>query len=404
MNRELKETGITYLKKVPTNWNLYRIKNGFNCSKQVVGEAWNETQLLSLTTKGVKEKDIDNPNGKLPESFETYQIVNKNDLIMCLFDLDCSAVFSGISNYSGMISPAYKVLDCKSIMNPRYAGYYFNYIGYDRKYMHYSKNIRFTLSFEEFGALPMLFPPLDEQERIANYLDDKCSKIDKAIEDNKKQIELIEEYKISNIYHSIFKGYSYNDKDNMIRLRFLARLKTGTTPKDFEKAENENKVDWFTPSDFTSLELDNSLRKLDSDVAKDIDLFPQNSTLIIGIGGTLGKIGYLIKDAYSNQQITAIIPNENINKKYITYSIIAISKYIKDTCPYTTLPILSNSFLKNVNIPNLSIEEQNRVAEKLDKQEEEFKKLISVRKQIINKLEEYKKSLIYEVVTGKKEV
>ena len=134
MNRTLVDSGITYLKCIPITWNIYRIKNGFNCSKTLVGSSWKSTQLLSLTTSGVKEKDIDNPNGKLPDSFETYQYVNKNNIVMCLFDLDCSAVFSGISKYNGMISPAYKVLECKkNMIEPRYAGYFFNYISIRRR-------------------------------------------------------------------------------------------------------------------------------------------------------------------------------------------------------------------------------------------------------------------------------
>ena len=165
MSRVLVDSGVGYLGNIPYDWNIYRIKNAFNYKKEIVKHKWKNYQLLSLTTVGVKEKDIENPNGKLPESFEGYQLVNKNDLIMCLFDLDCSAVFSGLSKYAGMISPSYKVIECKNSMNPNYAGYYFNYIGFDRTYMHYSKNIRYTLNYEEFSSLPMIFPPVEEQKK-----------------------------------------------------------------------------------------------------------------------------------------------------------------------------------------------------------------------------------------------
>lgn len=97
--REMKDSGIPYIGLIPITWDVTRNKNVFSCKKDVVGKASAETQLLSLTTKGVKKKDINNPEGKLPESFDTYQFVRENELVMCLLDLDVSAVFSGISQY-----------------------------------------------------------------------------------------------------------------------------------------------------------------------------------------------------------------------------------------------------------------------------------------------------------------
>lgn len=154
--REMKDSGIEWIGEVPNDWRIVRNKNAFVCNKELVGEKSELTQLLSLTTRGIKKKDINNAEGKLPESFDTYQFVKENDIVMCLFDLDCSAVFSGISPFDGMISPAYRVLSCKESMEPRYADYWFRYISDGRKFNHYAKNIRYTLSYEEFSALPLL--------------------------------------------------------------------------------------------------------------------------------------------------------------------------------------------------------------------------------------------------------
>lgn len=194
--REMKDSEVKWIGEIPVTWNVYRNKNAFVCSKDLVGGKSSETQLLSLTTKGIKLKDINNAEGKLPESFDTYQYVKKDEMVMCLFDLDCSAVFSGLSPYDGMISPAYKVLTCTDRMEPKYADYWFQYISHGRKFNHYAKNIRYTLSYEEFSALPMLFPDREEQIRISNYLDAKCSKIDEIIEKQQAIIEKLKEYKL----------------------------------------------------------------------------------------------------------------------------------------------------------------------------------------------------------------
>lgn len=222
--REMKDSGIEWIGEIPKEWNIYRNKNAFSCTKELVGENSKDTKLLSLTTKGIKLKDINNPEGKLPESFDTYQYVKKDEMVMCLFDLDCSAVFSGLSPYDGMISPAYRVLTCTDKMVPAYADYWFTYISHDRKFNHYAKNIRYTLNYEEFASLPLLFPSIKEQHRIADYLDEKCAKIDAIIEKQQEIIEKLKEYKLSVITEAVTKGLNPNVEMKKSGIRKLKRI------------------------------------------------------------------------------------------------------------------------------------------------------------------------------------
>ena len=122
---------------------------------------------------------------------------------MCLFDLDCSAVFSGISPFNGMISPAYKCFKCRGNVLPEYIDYYFRTVFIDRKYKRYSKNVRFSLSSDEFLALRIIVPPLSEQKAIADYLDDKCGQIDEIIDGKRQQLEALKSYKQSLIYEYV---------------------------------------------------------------------------------------------------------------------------------------------------------------------------------------------------------
>lgn len=199
----MKNSGVEWIGEIPEDWEVYRNKNAFICNKEIVGKNSNSTQLLSLTTGGIKCKDINNAEGKLPESFDTYQYVKKNDVVMCLFDLDMSAVFSGISQYDGMISPAYKVLSCQDRANPLFVHYWFSYIFDGRKFNHYAKNIRYTLNYDEFATLPILLPPKETQQRIASYLDKKCSKIEETIQNQQQVIEKLKAYKQSLITEAV---------------------------------------------------------------------------------------------------------------------------------------------------------------------------------------------------------
>lgn len=95
--RQMKDSGIAWVGEIPQEWDIQKNKYIFKIKKDIVLPN-KSYQLLSLTTNGIREKDEDDCSGKVPENYDGYQIVRRNDLVMCLFDLDCSAVFSGISS------------------------------------------------------------------------------------------------------------------------------------------------------------------------------------------------------------------------------------------------------------------------------------------------------------------
>lgn len=422
MCRVLVDSGIGYLGNIPSEWNIFRIKNAFKCGKNIVNDNWSNTQLLSLTTSGVKEKDIDNPKGKLPDSFDGYQYVEKNNIIMCLFDLDCSAVFSGISKYNGMVSPAYKVLECKEMMNPDYAGYYFNYISFDRKYMHYSKNIRYTLNYDEFSSLPMLIPPLEEQRKIAEYLDKQCAKIDEIISDNNREIELLEEYKKTLITEVITSGLNKNStfKESQIpwmgkipshyevvTLKRLGTARNGLSYSPGEVADNGILVLRSSNIQNNKLSLNDNVY-VKKEINEDL-LLKENDLLICSRNGSKNLIGknILINKDMKGQTFGAFMcVYRSKYNKYIRYVLNShIFDYYLANFLTSTINQLTTSNLYSIKIPfTYNIEEQEKIIKYLDKQCSKLDRVIEYRKQIIEKLEEYKKSLIYECVTGKREV
>lgn len=198
--RTMKDSGVEWIGEVPEEWDVKRNSLNFDIRKTLVGENWSNMQLLSLTTNGVKNITIDDQVGKRPKTLATYQIAHKNDIVMCLFDLDASAVFSGLCKKNGIISPAYKLLKCKNGMFPPYAEYYFRAVFDGRKYKKYAKSIRYTISTNDFMHLKMPVPPLAEQQQIADYLDEKCKNIDNRVQKRRQQLEWLKEYKKSLIF------------------------------------------------------------------------------------------------------------------------------------------------------------------------------------------------------------
>lgn len=408
--REMKDSGVKWIGEIPVTCNVYRNKNAFVCSKDLVGGKSSETQLLSLTTKGIKLKDINNAEGKLPESFDTYQYVKKDEMVMCLFDLDCSAVFSGLSPYDGMISPAYKVLTCTDRMEPKYADYWFQYISHGRKFNHYAKNIRYTLSYEEFSALPMLFPDREEQIRISNYLDAKCSKIDEIIEKQHAIIEKLKEYKLSYINEVT------NVNDGIkCHLGFIGQMKNGL---NFTDTSEGHKIKFLGVGDFKDnffVDKEEMFSTIISEenVAEDYMLHSgdivfvrsNGSKELVGRAVMVNGIEYPVTYSGFCIRFRNIRP-DIIDSKFLLYYFRSLDfrKQLEKYSQGSNIRNLNQDLLSSLQFTIPSKDYQKRRLDEMEIKCKEIDNAVIKFEGMNNKLQEYKKSLIYEVVTGKKEV
>lgn len=420
--REMKDSGIEWIGEVPNDWRIVRNKNAFVCNKELVGEKSELTQLLSLTTRGIKKKDINNAEGKLPESFDTYQFVKENDIVMCLFDLDCSAVFSGISPFDGMISPAYRVLSCKESMEPRYADYWFRYISDGRKFNHYAKNIRYTLSYEEFLALPLLLPEKSEQRSIADYLDRKCSQIDAIIARQQEVIEKLKTYKLSVITEAVTKGLNPNVpmKDSgvewigeipehweMLKLKYASSILRGKfnhRPRN-DPAYYDGIYPFVQTGDVARAnkyikKYSQTLNEKGYAVSK---VFPANS-ICMTIAANIGDVAILTFDACFPDSVVGFVQSKNITWNYLYYVLTAMKQQFVRNAIISTQLNLNIEIIKEEFIPVAPLHIQEQISEFLDNKCLSIDRTISAKQFVIDKLADYKKSLIYEVVTGKKEV
>ena len=187
-----------------------------------------------------------------------------------------------------------------------------------------------------------------------------------------------------------------------IRIKDISVLKTGKTPSTTVPEWFDGDILWYTPSDFADVyTLKDSQRKLSQKAYNDGVLvrIPPFSVLVIGIGGTAGKVAYCDKECSCNQQITALIP-KGIESRFLLYALLANSDDLKNTALYTTLPIINNQFLGNWSIlcPD-SFQEQKRIYEYLDAICTEIDALSSDIQAEIDTLQEYKRSVITEAVT-----
>lgn len=425
--REMKDSGISWVGEIPKEWSVWRNKYIFKITKDIVLPS-KSYQLLSLTTTGIKEKDENDNGGKVPENYDGYQVVKENDLVMCLFDLDCSAVFSGLSPYNGMISPAYKVLKVKKrIANEQYYRYWFNYVGSKRFYKQYSKSLRFTLNADEFNRLFSLLPPLDEQQRIAEFLDRECGKIDGLKADIQAQIDALEQYKRSVITETVTHGLNPSApmKDSGIpwvdevpqnwgirRVKYIAtclKKGNGITKEDIVEDGDTLCIRYGEIYTKYNLSFFECTTRTNKERISSKQYFTQGDILFAGTGELIEEIGKNIVylgtgDCLAGGDI--IILKHKQNARYLNYALNSECVQAQKSCNKAKLKVVHISAFEigNIKIALPPLDEQQEIADYLDNKCAEIEQIIADKKSQIETLDGYKKSLIFEYVTGKKEV
>lgn len=201
---KMKDSGVEWIGEIPKHWELVRNKHLFKREKNIVGDQSSSYNVLSLTMRGVIHRDIESNEGKMPASFDSYQVVEPNNLLMCLFDIDVTPRTVGLVNSFGIVSPAYsnfKVI--KENVDVSFYYYWYLMLDFDKKLLHLSKNLRNSIGTADFGALECPLPGFLEQQEIVKYLNEKETLIIESIAMIKEQIKVIKEYRQALIYEAV---------------------------------------------------------------------------------------------------------------------------------------------------------------------------------------------------------
>jgi len=198
----MKDSGVDWLGEVPEHWNRHRLKKFLSVSKTLVGRDWEKYDLLSLTLNGVILRDMENPEGKFPSDFSTYQVVKPGQLILCLFDVEETPRTVGLSGHHGMITGAYDVFD---LLNIHAQFFYYWYLSLDqhKNLRSLYRGLRNTISMPRLQAMDIFLPDFGQQKDIVNFLDAKTKEIEEAKSSIQVQIDHLKEYKDSLIESAV---------------------------------------------------------------------------------------------------------------------------------------------------------------------------------------------------------
>ena len=411
--REMKNSGLKWIGEIPYSWNVMPNKYLMK-KKKVICPVYKGEDILSLTMKGVIVRDLD-AGGKMPTSFDGYQRLEPGNLLMCLFDIDVTPRCIGLIKQEGLSSPAYSQFELNDMGNAEYYCYYYTMLDNDKTLLHLAKNLRHSLTEDQLGAISVIVPPIQEQKKIADFLDAKCSEIDALTADIQTQIDTLEQYKRSIITEAVTKGLNSDVemKDsgiewigeipatwNIIRGKYLLKYLQKPVKED------DGVITCFRDGEVTL----RSNRREDGFTMSDKEIGYQGidvgDLVVHGMDGFAGAIG--ISDSRGKASPVLNVMDTKQNKRYIMYYLRSMAYSDVFVALATGIRVRSCDLrwnkLADLPYPVPNIEEQTVIVEYIDATLEKTDAVITEKKSQIETLDEYKKSLIYEYVTGKKEV
>lgn len=418
---KMKDSGIPWIGQIPENWKVARVKDfSFLSDKKNTSK---DPIVLSLARDAIKIRDITNNEGQLAKSYDNYCIVKKGDFVLNPMDL-YSGANCNVSFVEGVISPAYSILKIKNNYDVKLLDYFFKTLYWQMILYSYGKGVsadnRWTLTKENLLNIPLPCPPKEIQQKIVVILDKKCGQIDELVRIEENEIEKLKEYKTSLITKVVTKGLDPNAKmkDSGIpwigqipedwkvgRLKNFYDVWGGTTPSTENIGFWNGNIKWATPIDFKENYIYDTLKKITKLAIEKNNLkVAHENTLILTTRAPIGKIAITKAEMTCNQGCKILFSKNKVFYRYTYYYLLAFCNILNVLGTGTTFLEISSTNLSNFNHLFLRLEIQQQIVEYLDKRCEEIDNLIKIKQEKIEKLKEYKKSLIYQYVTGKKEV
>lgn len=401
--REMKDSGVEWIGEIPKIWDLVQLGSLFAEHKHK-NIGMQSDNLLSLSYGNIIRKDINTSDGLLPESFEGYNVIDDGDIVLRLTDLqnDQRSLRVGLSHEKGIVTSAYVTLRRRNTdMDSKF--YYYLIHSYDicKGFYGMGAGVRQGLNYTGVRKIMLTLPSVGEQHRIVEFLEKKITNVDTLIGNVQKQIEKLKAYKQSLITEVVTKGLNHtvSMEDSgvdwigkmpmswcLIRLKYLLSVKSGDAIRN-ELLSDEGVVPVYGGGEMIGYTSNANV--------------PEGSILIGRVGARCGCITLPEGMAWATDN--ALIVNSTVNRKYLYYLLMASNLNRLNTS--NAQPLITGGKIREATVPFTVLDsEQLEIVNYLDDKCKCIDKLIAIKQSKIEKLEQYKRSIIYEYVTGKKEV
>lgn len=411
------DSGSEWLGNVPFSWSMVLLSQAVSQVKNKNSDL-SEKNLLSLSYGKIKRKPIDTTEGLLPASFDGYNIIEANDIVLRLTDLqnDHTSLRVGISTEKGIITSAYITVRPKNSKTAKFLYYLLHTFDVRKGFYGMGSGVRQGLNYGEVKRLKIPFPAEDEQVAIANFLDNEIMRVDSIISEAKASIEEYKCWKASIIYEAVTKGLDPSVEMKDSGVEWIGKIPSNWTTKSIKYVMQESKERTATGTEemLSVTQKYGIIKSSDATISN-----PSTSTE----DWRIVHIGDIVFNKYkAHSGVFFVSPLEGIVTfnycvyrcfpdncaKYFEYQFktprcigefITHMKGVGDSIS----PLYTTELYKiKVIVP--PIEEQLRIVEYLNIQCSKIDAIISEKESLVADLESYKKSLIFEVVTGKRRV
>lgn len=422
--REMKESGISWIGKIPEGWRVEKLK--YHLVRNEPRNPGNQ-QILSVYRKyGVIPKDgRDDNHNVTSEDTSKYKYVKKGVLVINKMKAWQGAL--GVSEFEGVVSPAYfiyKFID--ELLFPGYIHYLLRNC-YKTEFRRISGGIRegqWDLSPTAFENTLILIPNYKEQKAISDYLDDKCAELDALQQDIEKEIETLKAYKKSLITQAVTKGLDSHVEMKDSGVEWIGKIPkhwevykvkyatsligSGTTPKSYILEYYDGDIPWIQSGDLYRREyITSTLTTVTEKALRDnstLTLYEPPYLVIAMYGASIGNCAISNIRACVNQACCVLKINSQNSLHFLKYWFILSQDNFIQKAVGGGQPNISQIKIKQHFFVKVPIKEQNKIVKFLDSKCSEIDAIIASKQKQLEVLSDYKKSLIYEVVTGKKEV
>ena len=415
-----KDSGVEWLRQIPSHWDMQRSKFIFKKIERKVNE---EDQIVTCFRDGQVTLRANRRTEGFTNALKEhgYQGIRKGDLVIHAMDAFAGAI--GISDSDGKATPVYSVClpHNKQKIDVYFYAYYLRNLALSGFISSLAKGIRersTDFRYADFAELLLPIPPYLEQQKVAQFLDDKTAKIDQAVDLAEKQIALLKEHKQILIQNAVTRGLNPDVplKDSgvewigqvpehweILSIKRLSQVKRGASPRPIDNPkyfDDDGEYAWVRISDVTAsnMYLLETTQKL-SNLGKSYSVPLMPDSLFLSIAGSVGKpiitkIKVCIHDGF------VYFPEYKQNTKFLYYIFYSEQPYIGLGKMGTQLN-LNTDTVGAIKIPIPPLCEQQKIADYLDTQTAKIDQAIALKTAHIEKLKEYKNVLINDVVTGK---
>ncbi|MBI6119145.1 restriction endonuclease subunit S [Salegentibacter maritimus] len=404
-----KDSGVDWLGKIPKDWQAIKMKYLF---RDVSIKGKPEEELLSVTqNRGVIPRDWIEERSVMPSgNLDSFKFIAKGDFAISLRS------FQGGLEYcfhDGIISPAYTVLKkWKQNTQDNYFKYLFKSISFISELQTSVVGIRQgkNISFSQLSYSLMPLPPKQEQQAIANFLDDTCGKLDTVVAQKEKMITFLKERKQALIQNAVTRGLNENVPMKNSGVDWIGKIPENWEVKRLKfVSEIRNDKLYARESKLPYLGMENveswsgKLIETESESEGLANVYKSGDVLFGKLRPYLAKVYLADHDGLCSSEFLPFISSDNLTNKFLK-NIILSFRFINqiDSSTYgSKMPRANPDYIKNTLIPIPPKEEQEKIVNYIDAQSEKINQAVKQQEQAIIKLKEYKASLIDSCVLGK---